>query len=503
MILIILDGVGINRNIEHNAFYQAKKPFWDSCLRRYPSSQIQTSGEFVGLPKNIMGNSEVGHLNMGGGRVISQDATRISQYAEEKGFESLPVLKKTLADDSSYLHLLGLMSDGCVHSDIYHLYHLLDLAKKYPKKRIFLHMITDGRDCAPHSGIEFARSVDQKIKTIPNVKASSVIGRFYAMDRDKRWERTQKAYDLLTRGSNECFSDLESAVQAAYKKGESDEFITPLEIIGGERISSKDQVIFFNFRADRARQISQAFTETFNEFPATISLPVPNWICMTKYKEDFLFPVLFSKQEYPNVLGEIISKNNLKQLRVAETEKYAHVTYYFNGGKEAPFPGEERILIPSPKNISTYDLKPEMSAFEITGAVEEMVKKEDFSFILINYANGDMIGHTGVEAAAIKAVEVLDQCLNRVVTLASHHQYEVLITADHGNCEQMVDPVTGAPFTQHTTFPVPLVWLSERALKHQLKDGVLADIAPTILELYGLSKPTEMTGTSLIRGKSC
>jgi len=499
VILIILDGFGYTEHTEHNAIYEANTPNYDSYLDKYPHSLLETSGEAVGLPAGIMGNSEVGHLCIGAGRVIMQDITRINKFAEEKGFESLPDFKRLLDSPKGALHFLGLLSDGGVHSDIEHLFKLVDsVARVAPKKPVFIHVITDGRDTPPESAKNYVALLEKKIAAFSNVKIATVIGRFYAMDRDKRWERVEIAYKALTAGSG-SFSSAGAAVEDAYSHGETDEFIKPRLILGGERIKSEDQVVFFNFRADRAREISMAFgLSDFKDFEAKVKIEPKSWVTFTRYREDFPFPILFGPQKHTQILAELIAAHHKKQLRIAETEKYAHVTYFFNGGEEKPFAGEDRVLIPSPREVATYDQKPEMSAETVATEVIDRLKTSVYDFVAINFANGDMVGHTGNEPAAIKAVETLDHCLGRVITVALEKNYEVLITADHGNVEEMVDFETGAPLTSHTTNPVPFIWVGEKALRSELINGKLSDIAPTILEIFGWPKPLEMTGRSLI-----
>lgn len=500
--MIILDGVGINPNTEHNAVAMAHTPTIDRLLRDFPHGKLLTSGESVGLPMGVMGNSEVGHLALGSGRVILQDLTRISHFSKSKGFDSLPDLKRVLTQEG-VLHLIGLVSDGCVHSDIDHLIDLIALARKYPAKTLSLHLITDGRDTAPKSAMRFIERIEAVCSGLTNVRVSTVMGRFFAMDRDKRWERTEQAYRaLISQGAD--FSALSSrqALEEAYRRGETDEFISPTILEGGLFFRPEDQVLFFNFRADRARQLSMACGATdFNFFATPIKIAPENWLCMTEYNKNFEFPVLFQREKHIGILGETLSNLGLAQLRAAETEKYAHVTYYFNGGREEPFLGEDRALIPSDKKVSTYDQNPAMSAFEVTEAVLNGLRAEKYQFILVNYANGDMVGHTGNETAAVNAVEMLDQCLTKILSETMVRGYETIITADHGNCEMMVDPNTGDPFTQHTTFPVNIIWVGPRAQQagSQVADGTLADVAPSVLALMGIAAPAQMTGHNLLQ----
>lgn len=500
VILIILDGYGFSSAKEHNAIELARKPHLDAAMKTCPHSFLQTSGEAVGLPRGVMGNSEVGHLNIGSGRVIKQEFTKITEFAKEKGFESLPEIKRVFSEKEGAVHLLGLLSDGGVHSHEEHLHLLLKSAAKLKCQRpLFVHVITDGRDTPPQSSLTFISNLEKVMKQTGVGRIATVVGRFYAMDRDKRWERTQIAYDAMTQEAGVALSSAGEAVEEAYKDGETDEFIKPRQIKGGSRIKSGDSLIFFNFRADRARQISRALAlGDFKEFPTSVKVGEKNFITFTRYEESFPFPVLFQPAQYRNLLGELVAKSGGRQLRIAETEKYAHVTYFFNGGEEKIFPGEDRVLIPSPKEVKTYDLKPEMSAREITQALLKRLEQTEYKLVVLNFANSDMVGHTGNEPAAIKAVEVLDQCLGEIFTVAKKKGYEVLVTADHGNSECMVDPVTKAPHTAHTTNPVPLIWISPHPSGKKLADGKLADIAPTILDLYGWPKPAEMTGVPLI-----
>lgn len=500
-ILVILDGFGHSEEKAHNAVELAKAPNYRSYLKQYPHALLDASGEAVGLPRGIMGNSEVGHLSIGSGRVILQDMTRIGKFADEKGFETLPDFKRLLTTSKGNLHFIGLVSDGGVHSDVEHLYKMLNAVGRINKiRKVYIHVITDGRDTPPLSGFRYVQKLQEKVQRHPNIKIATVLGRFFAMDRDKRWERINLAYRGLTEKSETEFPSAVEAIQDAYDKQETDEFITPRQIHGGAQIQNGDQVVFFNFRADRAREISTAFAiKDFKEFPTPVKIEPQNWVTFTRYQEQFPFPYLFEPQKHTNILGEVIAKESLPQLRIAETEKYAHVTYFFNGGLEEPLPLEERIMIPSPKEVATYDLKPEMSARKITDQLIEKLEEKEYKLVVVNYANGDMVGHTGVEKAAIEAVNVMDECLGKLVKVAMEKDYEVFITADHGNCEQMVDPETGGPMTAHTTNLVPLILISERFKKSvRLRDGTLADVAPTILDLYGWQKPKEMSGRSLI-----
>ncbi len=499
VLLMILDGFGYSESQKHNAIFLAKPETYNRLWKEYPHALIKNSGEDVGLPEGIMGNSEVGHLNLGAGRVVYQDLTKINKYLRDKGFESLPDLQRIAKNPKGAIHLLGLLSDGGVHSHIDHLVAFLKAIQKIAMdKPVFIHVITDGRDTPPKSGVEYIQALQKTVENYPNVQIASVMGRFYAMDRDKRWGRVELAYKALTEdGQFPEFDSAEDAILDAYANEETDEFITPRIIRGGVRITNQDQALFFNFRADRAREISQALAGPgFKEFSTPVKVAAENWITMTRYQKDFPFPVLFQPQQLTNILGEIVSKKGEKQLRVAETEKYAHVTYFFNGGVEKPFDGEDRILVPSPKDVKTYDEKPEMSAYEVTKNVLEGMDK-DYRLIVVNFANGDMVGHTGNERAAVVAVTTLDKCLKEIYQKAKEKNFDILLTADHGNCEEMVDEKTGEAMTQHSMNPVPCLLISERFKNVKLADGALCDIAPTILKILGWEQPKEMDGKPL------
>lgn len=499
VILVILDGFGHREESKHNAIALAETPNYNRWMKDCPHSLVHTSGEAVGLPPGIMGNSEVGHLSIGSGRVILQEMTRISRFAEVEGFESLPNFKRVMSEKSGNLHFIGLVSDGGVHSDIAHLKSMIGaVGRNAPKKNVFIHVITDGRDTPPDSGQNFVADLESFIKMYPNVKIATVSGRFYPMDRDNRWDRVKIGYDALISDGSRKFKTATDAVQDAYANKETDEFIKPRLIENGKPIAKGDQVVFFNFRADRAREISMALgVDNFKEFSTPVKIDPKNWVTFTRYREDFPFPYLFSPQKHKRILGELVSEAGYPQLRIAETEKYAHVTYFFNGGEETEFPMEERVLIPSPKEVATYDLKPEMSVKIVTNEVIRRLSAKEYGLVVINFANGDMVGHTGVESAAIEAVTIMDECLGEIVKKAEKKGYDVLITADHGNCEEMVDK-KGGPMTQHTLNPVPTILVSQRYAGRKLRDGSLSDIAPTILELMGIEKPSEMSGRSLI-----
>lgn len=496
-LLIILDGFGFRKEKTNNAVHMAFTPHWDNCVKTYPTCLLEASGLAVGLPKNVMGNSEVGHMNIGAGRIVPQDLLRINMNIE-KGFLKENEKIKNMSNQEGVLHLLGLLSDGGVHSHIEHLKHLVSVIKDMnPEKKVVIHPILDGRDSPPQQGIVYLKNIMELIDE--NIEIGVVSGRFYTMDRDRRWERTEVAYRALVGlDKTSIVSDYLLGLREQYDQSVTDEFIAPFKTSQTRNISDGDQLIFLNFRADRARQISQSLgLESFSEFKTPIKIKSSDYLTFTEYQKDFPFPVLFPR-EYPRkTIGELIAEKGEKQLRIAETEKYAHVTYFFNGGIEESFKGEDRILIESPKDVSTYDEKPEMSAYTLTKEVLDNLKK-DYKLIVLNFANGDMVGHTGNQSAAIQAVEVLDDCLGRIILKAPSEGYDILITSDHGNCELMKDQKSGVPFTQHTMNPVPLVWVSERAKGKKLNNGRLADISPTILDILGWQKPVEMTGESLI-----
>jgi 2,3-bisphosphoglycerate-independent phosphoglycerate mutase len=449
-----------------------------------------------------MGNSEVGHLNLGAGRTVYQDYARINNAIEDGSFIKNEALSNAMASavtNNSALHLIGLLSDGGVHSHIKHLYSLIDMALAKGVKNVLIHALMDGRDTPPSSGINYIKDLESFIADKPNAKIASVTGRFWAMDRDKRWDRVEQAYKALVLGEGMLVGSAAEAVEKSYALNKTDEFIKPSLICNdGEPIgllSDRDSLVFFNFRADRAREITSALAvEGFEGFKRAKAPAFSSYVTMTMYEEDFIFPTAFVPLKLTNILGEVLSRNNLKQLRIAETEKYAHVTYFFNGGKEDPFPGEDRVLIPSPRDIATYDLKPEMSAFEVRDEVLKRLGENKYDFILLNFANPDMVGHTGFMEAAIKACETIDSCLESIVTKVHSIGGTVLITSDHGNCDRMGDH--GKPFTAHTTNPVPFIIL-KKDIK-LVEKGILADVAPTVLDLMGIKQPEEMTGNSLI-----
>jgi len=503
--LIILDGFGINERTEGNAVKAAYKPNLDSFFKEYPNTIIRTSGMDVGLPKGQMGNSEVGHTNIGAGRIVYQELTRITKSIEDGDFFEKPELIGAIENckkNGSKLHLYGLLSDGGVHSHNTHLYALLELAKKHGLKDVYVHCFFDGRDVPPDSAKDYVRELEDKLAEIGVGKIASVMGRYYAMDRDNRWERVKQAYDAMVLGQGLTASSASEAVAESYARNEFDEFVKPTVIMENGKpvalIEKNDSIIFFNFRPDRAREITRTFVDPeFSGFERAKGFFPVYYVCMTQY--DKTMPnvtVAFKPESLTNTFGEYISKNGLRQLRIAETEKYAHVTFFFNGGTETMYEGEDRVLIPSPK-VATYDLKPEMSAYEVTDEVLKRISSKQYDVIILNFANCDMVGHTGVFEAAKSAVEAIDVCLGRIVKAIREQDGIVLITADHGNAEQMIDYDTGGPFTAHTTNVVPLIGIGIGDRK--LKDGRLADLAPTMLELLGLEKPAEMTGESLLR----
>lgn len=503
VILIVLDGWGIGTKPEENAQEQARIPFYKSLLREYPHTAIEASGEAVGLPEGQMGNSEVGHLNLGAGRIVYQDFARINKAIKDGEIFQNPALVNAVTaavENNSALHLIGLVSDGGVHSHIKHLYALIELALSKGAKKVFIHALMDGRDTPPKSGINYIKDLKTFLSNKPQARIATVTGRYWAMDRDNRWDRVQKAYAAFVYGDGREVLSAVEAVEQSYKLNETDEFIKPCVIYSGEqpigKLQDRDSVIFFNFRADRAREIAAALTDhNFKGFERAEVPKLSSCVTMTSYEEAFPFPVAFPQMKLTNILGEVISRNNLKQLRIAETEKYAHVTYFFNGGEETSFKGEDRCLVPSPRDVATYDLKPEMSAYEVTDELIKRIERESYDFILLNFANPDMVGHTGVMAAAVKACEVIDQCLSRICEKVLAKGGLVMITADHGNCEKMLD--AHDVHTAHTLNPVPFIILKKGVRLRN--NGILADIAPTVLDIMGIKKPQEMTGESMIK----
>ncbi|WP_353893830.1 2,3-bisphosphoglycerate-independent phosphoglycerate mutase [Proteinivorax hydrogeniformans] len=499
LVLVVIDGWALNEVGDGNAVVAAEKPYYDALINKFPTTEIKASGLEVGLPQGQMGNSEVGHLNMGAGRVVYQDLTRINKAIEEGSFfknEKLAASMDNCIEKNSTLHLMGLLSDGGVHSHTNHLFALLDMAKEKGVQKVKVHPILDGRDVPPKSALGYIEMLEAKLKDVHLGEIATVSGRYYTMDRDKRWERTEKAYNTIVAGNGDVATSALEAVESAYEQDKTDEFVPPVAIAKESKVEDGDSVIFYNFRPDRARQITTALTsDEFDGFNRK-HLPKVHYTCFTQYDENFSLPIAFEQKEIVNTLGEVLSKAGKKQLRITETEKYAHITFFFNGGVEKSNDGEQRVLIPSPK-VATYDLQPEMSAHETTDRLLEEMEQNDYDFILINYANPDMVGHTGNFKAAVKACNTVDKCLSKLVPAILKKGGGVIVTSDHGNAEQMVDPRTKKPHTAHTSNPVPLT-LAGFGDK-SLKEGALCDIAPTVLELMGVEIPAEMTGESLVK----
>ena len=503
--LMILDGFGDNKNQDGNAIKLAKTPNIDKLMKKYSNVDINTSGLAVGLPDGQMGNSEVGHTNIGAGRIVYQELTRITKSIEDGDFFTNPEFISAIENckkNNSKLHILGLVSDGGVNSHNRHLYGLLEMAKRRDFENVYVHCFLDGRDTPPASAENYIMKLEEKMAEKKVGKIATISGRFYAMDRDKRWERVKKCYDVLVKGEGNKAGSSVKAIEDSYQKEVFDEFVEPTIICNGKepiaKIEKNDSVIFFNFRPDRAREITRALVDSnFDGFETEKDLNL-YFVCFTNYDETMPnVHIAFKKEPLANTFGEYISGKGYTQLRIAETEKYAHVTFFFNGGEEKQYEGEDRILVPSPK-VETYDQKPEMSAYEVTEKVLEAIKSDKYDAIILNYANTDMVGHTGSLSAAIKAVEAVDECVGKVVSLVEEKQGNMLITADHGNAEQMIDYKTGEPHTAHTTNPVPLILVTSDSSLKLKEGGKLADLAPTMLDLMNLEKPQEMTGTSLL-----
>ncbi|MBU1011890.1 MAG: 2,3-bisphosphoglycerate-independent phosphoglycerate mutase [Bacteroidetes bacterium] len=501
LILIILDGWGLGKKDKANAIYNADTPFFDSLMKDYPNSKLLACGESVGLPDGQMGNSEVGHLNIGAGRKIYHDLVRINKEIESNDIKSNKQLNEAFSyalNQKKKLHFVGLVSDGGVHSLDMHLYKLCELASDFGLKEVFIHAITDGRDTDPRSGYGLIESLLKNISGT-TAKIASLIGRYYSMDRDKRWERIKKGYDLMVKGQGEKSRDILNSIQKSYDNGLTDEFIVPIVMVDENQnpiaqIKEGDVVICFNFRTDRLRQLTIALTQ--EDFPEQ-SMKKLNlkYYTMSNYDKSFKgIQVIYDKQDVSNTLGEVLAKNGKKQLRIAETEKYAHVTYFFSGGREALFDDEERIMVSSPK-VATYDLQPEMSAPEVADKIVVELNKQKFDFICLNYANGDMVGHTGIYEAILKAASTVDKCLQKTVEAAQANDYSIIVTADHGNADHALNE-NGTPNTAHSLNPVPCILIGEGDVV--IKDGVLADLAPTIIKILGIEQPTNMTGSSLI-----
>ncbi|MEF9953702.1 MAG: 2,3-bisphosphoglycerate-independent phosphoglycerate mutase [Clostridium sp.] len=505
-VLMILDGYGLNDNCTANAVCEGKTPIMDQLMSQCPFVKGNASGLFVGLPDGQMGNSEVGHLNMGAGRIVYQELTRITKSIKDRDFFLIPGFLAAIENckkNDSALHLFGLLSDGGVHSHNTHLYALLELAKRARLSKVYVHCFLDGRDTPPASGKDFVAELEAKMKEIGVGQVASVMGRYYAMDRDKNWDREKLAYDAMTKGEGGKAESATAGIQASYDAGKNDEFVMPFVVEKDGQpvalIKDHDSVIFYNFRPDRAREITRAFCDDeFNGFSREKRLELV-FVCFTDYDDTIANKmVAFKKQSITNTFGEFLAAHGKTQARIAETEKYAHVTFFFNGGKEEPNKGEDRILVPSPKEVATYDLKPEMSALKVCDNLVEAIKSDQYDVIIINFANPDMVGHTGVEAAAIKAIEVVDSCVGRAVDALKEVNGVMFICADHGNAEQLIDYQTGEPWTAHTTNPVPFILVNADPSYKLREGGCLADIAPTLIDLMGMEQPIEMTGKSLL-----
>ncbi len=494
-LLVILDGWGIGNHSKGDVIFSTPTPYWDYLVSNYPNSQLQASGENVGLPAGQMGNSEVGHLNIGGGRVVYQDLLKINRAIADGTIKQNPQLVAAVEyakTNGKKLHFMGLASDGGVHSSLEHLEAIYNMAVEAGVKETYVHCFMDGRDTDPKSGAGFIQQLTDK-----NMNIATIIGRYYAMDRDKRWERVKIAYDLLVSGEGKKADDMVAAMNESYAEGVTDEFVKPIvnSTMDG-RIGEGDAVIFFNYRNDRAKELTVVLTQQDMPEAGMHTIPGLQYYCMTPYDANFKgVYILFDKENVENTLGEYVSKQGLKQLHIAETEKYAHVTFFFNGGRETPYDGEERILVPSPK-VATYDLQPEMSAYEVKDKLVAEIDSEKYDFIVVNFANGDMVGHTGVYSAIEKAVTAVDACLKDVIEAAKAHGYESIIIADHGNADNAVN-ADGSPNTAHSLNPVPCVYVTENK-EAAIKDGILADVAPTILKIMGLETPSDMTGNCLI-----
>ena len=504
-VLMILDGYGLNNNQKGNAVAEAKTPVMDKLMSEYPFVKGYASGLAVGLPDGQMGNSEVGHLNMGAGRIVYQELTKITKSIQDGDFfenKALLAACENVKKNDSALHLMGLVSDGGVHSHIEHIFGLLELAKRQGLKKVYVHCFLDGRDTPPASGKEYVEQLEAKMKELGVGEVASVMGRYYAMDRDNRWDRVEKAYRAIAHGEGEKAISGPAGIQASYDEDTTDEFVLPtvVEKNGAPlaTVKENDSIIFFNFRPDRAREITRTFCDDkFEGFDRGERIKT-TFVCFTEYDvtiENKL--VAFVKEEIKNTFGEFLAKNGLKQARIAETEKYAHVTFFFNGGVEEPNEGEDRILVKSPK-VATYDLKPEMSAYEVCDKLVGAIESDKYDVIIINFANPDMVGHTGVEEAAIKAIEAVDECVGKAVDAIKKVDGQMFICADHGNAEQLIDYESGEPFTAHTTNPVPFILVNADPAYKLREGGCLADIAPTLIELMGMKQPAEMTGKSLL-----
>ena len=497
VMLVIMDGFGCSKNEKDNAVDQADLKVLPTLWKEYPHSYLGASGEDVGLPDGQIGNSEVGHLNIGAGRIVYQALTKINKDIKDGTFFKKPVLVEAMENakkKGSALHLLGLVSPGGVHSSEQHLFGLLQMAKQYGLQKVYVHAFLDGRDVLPRSAGEYLQELEDKCQELGVGEIATISGRYYAMDRDKRWERVEKAYRAVALGEGNTAPDAQTCLKNSYAADVSDEFVVPT-VIHKHPVEDGDSLVFFNFRPDRARQLTTAFvSDDFTGFARPKKLDV-YFATMTRYEDDLPAHVVYDKETIPNTLGEVLAKAGKTQLRIAETEKYAHVTYFFNGGEETPNDGEDRILVPSPK-VATYDLQPEMNAPIVTEKVIAQIKAAKYDMIMLNFANPDMVGHTGVLKAAVKAVETVDTCVGQIIEALKTVDGQLLIIADHGNAEQMADPETGCPYTAHTTNHVPCILVSEEHKHDTLQDGILADVAPTLLQLAGMDIPAEMTGKS-------
>jgi len=502
IVLVILDGWGITEKKSGNAIAMAKTPTMNKLFKMCPHTTLKASGEDVGLPKGVIGSSEVGHLNIGAGRIVLQDLPRINKAIETSNFSrNRTLLTAFESAKKNAVHLAGLLSDGGVHSHIEHLFALLEMGEKQKINKLYVHAFLDGRDAPPKSALKYARALESKINQLGVGKVATVMGRYYSMDRDNRWDRTAKAYYAMVLGKGRKAKSITDAIEKAYSLGETDEFVLPTIIVDEEGkpvgpINNGDSLIFFNFRSDRLRQLVMSFISKDFEFFDRVKTPKVRLISMTEYDKNFRIPVAFSPEKIVNCLGEVLSRAGINQLRIAESEKFPHVTYFFNGGREKPFPGEDRIVIPSPK-VPTYDLKPSMNAYAVTRIAIDKIKSANYGFILINYANPDMVAHTGKLSATIRAIEVVDKCLKRLIKAVEQVGGLTIVTSDHGHAEEMVDSKTGKTRTAHTCNPVPFILVSENVIR--LRRGRLADIAPTILHIMNTEKPHEMTGTTLIQ----
>ncbi|MGC4000041.1 MAG: 2,3-bisphosphoglycerate-independent phosphoglycerate mutase [Anaeromyxobacter sp.] len=508
VLLVVLDGWGIRAQREDNAIAIAGTPNMDALMRDYPHAALETSGLCVGLPEGQMGNSEVGHTNLGAGRIVYQDLVRINRAVEDGSFyknDKLLLACRRAKENGAALHLMGLVSDGGVHSHVEHLHACVELARREGVAKVFIHAFMDGRDTPPKSGLDYMRAVETRLKDNGYGKVATVCGRYWAMDRDKRWDRVSQAYAAMVKGDGHKVASGVAAMERGYADGETDEFVKPSVVVDADgkpvgSIRDGDAVLFFNFRADRAREITRAIADPdFKDFDRGPGPKLSAYVCMTQYDQTFPYPVAYDPQDLSAIFPEIVAQSGARQLRTAETEKYAHVTFFFNGGRETVYQNEDRILVPSPREVKTYDEKPEMSAREVTDKLCQALSTNPYGFTLVNFANPDMVGHTGLLDAAVKAVKVVDECIGRLWKVAQQQGIAMMITADHGNCEMMRDPITGQPHTAHTLNPVPFILADADFRGAKLREkGVLADVAPTALQIMGLTQPKEMKGLGMI-----